>query len=234
MKTKFYLTAMLSILLLSSCEYVEFNPENIDEPSEKEFTDWVNKFDAELAEAYYESIAESFMHDARLQNTDPFSIKDVVTWRSDKKVSGYDYHATHDAGTTEVLYKDDQIFYNSWNSGYMESHHTMTKINYGELGKIKVLFIANNSWFPADEKFNQPYYGTEKKLFTEIQGELHEYDLREMGVYVFSTEVKSTTKEGVIVINSTSFVRSYPRYNSYTFIHLPSKKFRTICTKFDY
>lgn len=228
MKTKFYLLFLPAFIFLSACEYVDFNPEDTQLSSEEEFTEWVNKLDPELAESYFNNFTKSFMRDARSQDTDPFSIKDVVTWQSNEQAPNDDYHGTYNAGTTSVYYGSDRIFHNTWNKAFMRDFNVMTMLDFGKINNSKVLYLVNNSWFPPDDTHDEAYFANERRLFAEVNGKLQEYDLKEMGVTYVVLEKRSTTKEDVMLFEGVSHARTYPGYRYFTFIHLPSKKFRTI------
>ncbi len=231
---KMYIFVAVAFFFVSSCEYGEYNPENEIDIEKKEFIEWVTKFDYELAETYYDKLSVNFLVDARsLSNgIEPFSLKDVVTHKSEDSLKGENYNFSNDQGTTSVYYYRELIFHNSWGYPYMGSTRMMTMISFGELNKIKLLLIENHSTFPPDERFNEEYYGYEKRSFAEINGKLQEFKLEEMGVSYGIWDVKVADKKDVILIKSTSFVRSYPRYNYISIIHLPSKEFKVLCSRY--
>lgn len=233
MKTQFYLISLIVFILFVACDYIEVNSDGDQGLTEKEFSDWVNKFDPELAEAYWENLTYLYMHDARFQNIKPFSIEDVVTYHTAKDVQGETYHTTKRQGITSVYYGKKLIFKNSWGKSYMSPYHMMTEVDYEKLNKIKLLLIRNHSTFLPNENYPEGYHVYEKKLFAQIKGELHEYDLKAMDVAYSIWDLRPTTQEDVVLIKSSSFIREYPRFDHYTFIYLPSKKFRTLSVQLD-
>lgn len=233
MKIKFYVSSVLFLFIFTSCQWVEFN-EEVETKEEENFIEWVNKLTYEEANSYYEETANIFLKDARLcENIIPFFIKDVVTHHSSQMYESDDYHYTNDEGITYVYYNDSIIFNNTWGVPYMSSSNMMTMVDYGKLHNMKIILIKNNSTFLPDENHDYKYYAYEKKFFAEINGGLHEYSLREMGVSYGIWEVKSAEMEGVVLIKSTDFVRYYPRSMHITVIHLPSKRFKTFSETLD-
>jgi len=111
----------------------------------------------------------------------------------------------------------------------MDGVSSMTIVEYGELDGFKLLRITNESNFPANQKWPNGYYARENRLFVENINALSEIDLK--GYYALG-EIRGSSKEGVIILYFSDFVRSEPKYQYFILLDLSSKKSKVF--KFDH
>jgi len=193
-----------------------------------DFTAWSDALTLTGVKAMYNS-GPSFMTDVRtLPSTPPFSYKDSII-STDTVSPSVSYPYTRSEGTTSVSYKNSLIFHNSWNGYYMDGVSSMTIVEYGELDGFKLLRITNESNFPANQKWPNGYYARENRLFVENINALSEIDLK--GYYALG-EIRGSSKEGVIILYFSDFVRSEPKYQYFILLDLSSKKSKVF--KFDH
>lgn len=224
-RLKVVLAGLIVFAVIQGCEKNSISQE-LDS-----FDSWSNSLSLADVQAMYNS-GESFMFDARyLSYTGPFSMKDSITNLGvDNEDMEYPY--TNSEGLTKVSYRDSLIFQNSWNNYYMDPARSMTMVRFGELHNLQCLRITNQSHFPPNLEWSNGYYGTEHRFFIEKEGDFKELILKDYGVSYSLAEIKKSPREGVIILLSSDFPRSFPKFNYLILLDLCSENYKIF--KFDH